>query len=217
MENNTKTSEAYINANGYFSESSGSYGQSFYGISNNNNWAIYYGNDNAVLTGMALCSTQSGQQGFNNMSFLYQEITVHDVLNNETGQTGAQYCYCNITGYKLQNLSSPWVYLDNLADETECADSCSKECARAMYENNFQWKPVYRSALLGSVAPGLATCEANVININWNDVDPEYAGQNNENTATYGEDVRTPVKAATKKGQTFRGWRFSAPEQTDLP
>jgi hypothetical protein len=72
----------------------------------------------------------------------------------------------------------------------------------------------FRAAVLGSVQPGLAMCEANVININWNDVDPEYAGQNNEGTATYGSDVRTPVKAATKKGKTFRGWRFSKPVPT---
>jgi hypothetical protein len=75
----------------------------------------------------------------------------------------------------------------------------------------------FRTALLGTIIPSLATCEANTITINWSDVDPEYAGQNNENTATYGSDVRTPVKAATKKGKTFKGWRFSKPEQTNLP
>jgi hypothetical protein len=77
---------------------------------------------------------------------------------------------------------------------------------------------MFRSAMFGSLGtPSPAMCEANVININWSDASAADISANNAGTATYGEDVRTPVKAATKKGQTFRGWRFSAPEQTNLP
>jgi hypothetical protein len=60
-------------------------------------------------------------------------------------------------------------------------------------------------------------CEANTITIHWSDAAQTDIDANNAGTATYGSDVRTPVKAATKKGQTFKGWRFSKPAQTDLP
>ena len=59
-------------------------------------------------------------------------------------------------------------------------------------------------------------CDANTITINWNDVDPEYAGQNGEDTAKYDGDIKTPFKAATKKGQRFKGWRFVDPTKVSL-
>ncbi len=55
-------------------------------------------------------------------------------------------------------------------------------------------------------------CDANTININWLDADDEDITANNAGTAKYDGDIRTPVKAQTIKGKTFKGWRFSAPE-----
>jgi hypothetical protein len=75
----------------------------------------------------------------------------------------------------------------------------------------------FRAALFGSVQPSLAMCEANVININWSDASQTDIDANNAGTATYGSDVRTPVKAQTIKGKTFKGWRFSKPTETNLP
>jgi hypothetical protein len=68
--------------------------------------------------------------------------------------------------------------------------------------------------MLGSVTdfqPMPASCEANTIMINWSNADANDISANNAGTATYGSDVRTPVKAQTIKGKTFKGWRFSKP------
>ena len=70
--------------------------------------------------------------------------------------------------------------------------------------------------MLGSVTSGgsgTATCEANTITITWSNADANDISANNAGTATYGSDVRTPVKAQTIKGKTFKGWRFSKPTQ----
>ena len=204
-------SSAHIN-NGQFGEYSAAHGQSYYGITDNNTWATDYGT-NGMLIGQARCSTQSDSSG----------ITTFASLVDETGQEGAMYCYCNVTGYTpnggtMQAVSSPWVFRGGYGGSAAtCAGGCAHFCATSMqFSNSLE----YRAALLGSVTgfqSGPASCEANVININWNDVDPATAGQNNENTATYGSDVRTPVKAQTKKGKTFKGWRFSKPTETNLP
>ncbi|MBR5904295.1 MAG: hypothetical protein IKZ49_02045, partial [Alphaproteobacteria bacterium] len=90
-----------------------------------------------------------------------------------------------------------------------CASQCSVFCAQA--------EEKYRAFLYNDINADVLACSANTITINWSDVDPEYAGQNNENTVTYGSDVRTPVKAQTIKGKTFKGWRFSKPTTTNLP
>jgi hypothetical protein len=207
------TSRAHINK-GSFSEDGASHGQSYYGISDNNTWAVDYGT-NGMLIGQGRCSTQRG----NNSFYQWTSPTIKADLTDETGQTGAKYCYCNVTGYKdtngnMQSLSSAWVFQgDDGGGVSACAGNCGYRCAYYMRIGE-SGGLAFRAAVLGAVESIPAMCEANVININWNDVDPEYAGQNNEDTAVYGEDVRTPVKAATKKGKTFRGWRFSAPEQT---
>ncbi len=51
-------------------------------------------------------------------------------------------------------------------------------------------------------------CTPNVISVIWDNIDPEYAGQNNENTITYGSDINTPFKALHQKGKNFIGWMF---------
>ncbi len=57
-------------------------------------------------------------------------------------------------------------------------------------------------------------CDANTININWLGADDEDISANNAGSAKYDGDIRTPVKAQTIKGKTFRGWRFSKPQTT---
>ena len=205
---------AYVNGNGSFSENSGSYGQSFYGINAVNTYAVNYGN-NGILIGQARCSTRPGSQ----------EGELVSNLVDETGQTGSDYCYCNVTGYKasnnssLQSVASSWGFnrsYKNVIDPTKynCIKGCAEACAESL-ENPFL--PALRNAVFGSVIPTLASCEANTITIHWDDASQTDIDANNAGTATYGSDVRTPVKAQTKKGKTFRGWRFSAPEQTNLP
>ena len=207
-------SYASTNNNGQFKEYVANNGQSFYGLTNNNTWSVYYGSNKGMLMGQGHCSTQPG----NNNNNQWTNPTIIQNLTDETGQTGAQYCYCNVTGYKdgngnMQSLSSGWVFNNDGEYAADCALYCAENCSRNMGRNTASALAL-RAALLGEIESVPAMCEANVININWNDVDPATAGQNNENTATYGSDVRTPVKAATKKGQRFKGWRFSAPVPT---
>jgi hypothetical protein len=71
----------------------------------------------------------------------------------------------------------------------------------------------FRAAMFGAVQSSPAMCEANTITINWTDVDPEVAGDNNEGTAVYDGDIKTPVRAAHKPGKTFTGWLFSNPNK----
>ncbi|MBR5904513.1 MAG: hypothetical protein IKZ49_03200, partial [Alphaproteobacteria bacterium] len=74
----------------------------------------------------------------------------------------------------------------------------------------------FRAAVFGSLGASPAMCEANTITINWTDASSADISANNAGVATYGEDVRTPVKATTKPGQRFKGWRFVAPTSVSV-
>ncbi len=207
----------YIDDTGVFDEQGGSNGQSYYGLTENNSWAVEYDDNKGIVIGKAGCSNRSASGWIGSWV-----LKSDDFVDNLAEEPGASYCYCKVIGYKdsdgvIQNVSSPWAYRSSLMN---CDSTCARICSGNFASNTYTFDGNdrrYKGAVLDKVPFGPATCEANTITINWNDVDPEYAGQNNENTAVYGEDVRTPVKAATKKGQTFRGWRFSKPEQTNLP
>ena len=210
---------AYIN--GSFSQLSDSavvgsvdHDQAFYGITTNKTWAVYYG-DKGMLTGQARCSSESGTGAWNGAS------SASDITTYTTAELGAENganCYCNVTGYKpaggtLQSLSSPWVFRSSAGvggGSPSCAGYCTERCAKDM-QGDDSYYLMFRAALLGSVPTGLASCEANTITINWTEASSADISANNAGTATYGEDVRTPVKATTKPGQRFKGWRFVAP------
>ncbi len=217
---------ASINNNGSFSEDSKvvvHQEQSYYGISDNNTWVVDYGSSKGMLIGQARCSTRgvANKWSYNNNTFESDHFV--SSLTDETGQEGASNCYCNVTGYTpnggtLQAVLSPWVFYNSYNSynsASNCADSCARACVSGM-NNSDPTNLAFRAALVGSATGtgGLASCEANTITINWSDASAADISANNAGTATYGSDVRTPVKAATKKGKTFRGWRFSAPEQT---
>ncbi len=145
-------------------------------------------------------------------------FNTHYNTNYSTSDKG-RYCFCQVDGYKpnndvRQNINNaPWVYKEIMSDISGCDNRCASYCAELSITQNLNLRGML-AAMIGAFDKVNASCEANTITINWSDVDPEYAGQNNEGTATYGSDVRTPVKAQTIKGKTFRGWRFSAPTQT---
>ena len=68
----------------------------------------------------------------------------------------------------------------------------------------------FRAAVLGSLgARTVGVCAANEISITWADADAADVAANNAGVCTYDGDIRTPVKAITKPGKTFKGWRFS--------
>ena len=191
-------------------------------------FAVDYGTK-GIIKGHGRCSTRPAAENpwdedANDGEGTYNVISGNFVssLTDETG-TG-QYCYCQLDSYAPVSgsaiaLSAPWVFRDDFGGAGDCASDCAYRCARDMRKSGSS-SLAFRAAVLGSVTgggSGTATCEANTITINWSDADANDISANNAGTATYGSDVRTPVKAATKKGQTFRGWRFSAPEQTNLP
>ena len=213
-------SNAYINNNGQFGEYSAAHGQGYYGINGNNTWAVDYGSDKGMLIGQGRCSTRAGASGtWANGTYNVIDDNFVSSLADETGQEGAKYCYCNVTGYQdtngnLQSLSSAWVF-DVDAYASSCASDCAFNCSHDMRRGDAGGL-AFRAAVLGSVQPGLAMCEANTITINWSDASAADISANNAGTATYGSDVRTPVKAQTKKGKTFRGWRFSKPESVSV-
>ena len=59
----------------------------------------------------------------------------------------------------------------------------------------------------------LAQCLADLININWGDAN---GGVWATTQCEYGGTITTPTTAPTKRGHTFVGWRFVAPEQTPV-
>ncbi|MBQ0013693.1 MAG: hypothetical protein KBS86_03975 [Proteobacteria bacterium] len=191
---------------------------------NHNTWATYYNNGKGMLMGQGRCSTQAGSNGWYTDGQYddngdWSNTTKVSSLTDETGQEGAKYCYCNVTGYTpdggtLQSLSSPWVFYHNYGGD--CAVVCTGQCVYYMRVTDSRYL-AFRAALLGSVQPTPAMCEANTITINWSNADAEDISANNAGTATYGSDVRTPVKAETIKGKTFKGWKFSKPTTTQLP
>ncbi|MBR5904112.1 MAG: hypothetical protein IKZ49_01095, partial [Alphaproteobacteria bacterium] len=215
---------ARVNSSGNFSEDGASYGAAFYGLStsDHNSFAVNYGN-NGIIHGHGRCSTQSGQGAWNFSTSQAQTPTTFSSLTDETGQEGAKYCYCNVDGYTsaggtLQSLSSAWVFIGDSGDASACASNCTLSCASGLRDTRSR-NLAFRAAVFGSVIgfqSGPATCEANTITINWTDASSADISANNAGTATYGEDVRTPVKATTKPGQRFKGWRFVAPAQVQV-
>ncbi len=131
-----------------------------------------------------------------------------------TTDTG-QYCYCQMTGFQsgssavVSIASALWVFGPDSGSADVCASSCANYCAGALHGADTLYR-VFRGAVLGaldSIVTG--TCAANEITINWTDATDEDIAANNAGMCTYGGDIRTPVRAATKPGKTFVGWKFS--------
>jgi hypothetical protein len=195
------------------------------GISDKNTWAVDYGTK-GIIKGHGRCSTRPAAEDpwdwdANDGEGTYNVISGNFVssLADETG-TG-QYCYCQLDGYTpsggtMQAVLSPWVFGSDGGSASGCAIDCASSCAIIMHYTVSGYL-AFRAAVFGSVTgggSGTATCEANTITINWSNADANDISANNAGTATYGSDVRTPVKAQTIKGKTFKGWRFSKPTQT---
>ena len=174
-------------------------------------FAVDYGTK-GIIKGHGRCSTHDEDSNFS--------------LADETW-TG-ENCYCRLDSYTPnggteQSLLTPWVfhngyydnYVDGVGGPDWCATVCAGNCA-LLLRDGYSDGSADRAALFGSVIGG-GSCEANEITINWSNTDAADITANNAGTATYGSDVRTPVKAQTIKGKTFRGWRFSKPETTNLP
>ena len=130
-----------------------------------------------------------------------------------TTDTG-QYCYCQMTdftptgGVKAAVLSAPWVFDGDAGSASICASGCANDCAYNLLFANPS-NHGFRAAVFGSLgALSGATCEGNEITIEWSDAEVEDIEANNAGMCIYGGDITTPVKAKSKPGKTFKGWKF---------
>ena len=177
-------------------------------------FAVDYGNNKGIVKGHAQCSSQSGI----NNGYSWTNPTISAALPDSVGQ----YCYCRLDSYTASGsntqiaLSGSWVFDDDFRAADTCASDCAYDCASYLMSGESS-QLAFRTWVFGTIESTPAMCEANVININWSNADAADVTANNAGTATYGSDVRTPVKAQTIKGKTFKGWRFSKPQQTNLP
>ena len=189
---------------GYINPGGGASNASTFGLTENGTFALEYSNNKGTIKGRAQCSTQSGTSGGTDAS----AYTTSATLPDSTGQ----YCYCTVDEYtpvggSSMSLSGPWVFYFADGSASNCANSCAAYCANRLGytgSNNF----VFRSAVLGSLTGGAATCEANVISITWSGASASDIAANDAGTCTYGGEIRTPVAAAVIPGKTFVGWKF---------
>ena len=175
-------------------------------------FAVSYGNK-GIIKGHGRCSTTPGTITGSGANPIY---SVETSLTNETGQSGARYCYCHLDSYTANGsnteiiLSGPCVFDIASSDANDCADYCADYCGWNLQEIGSE-KLAFHTAMFNAYPGGPAMCEANTITINWDEASAADISANNAGTATYGEDIRTPKAATTKPGQRFKGWRFVAP------
>ena len=155
-------------------------------------------------------------------NIFFSEFGIITSNNIDTNSHGS-HCWCKFNGYTpnggtRQNISSDWVNIpdyDASATYESCMSFCVFDCAFDTGANGSY--SAHYDALMDSFGETLSVCDANKIKINWTGADAKDISDNNAGIATYNEDIRTPVKAQTIKGKTFKGWRFSNPTQTNLP
>ncbi len=165
----------------------------------------------AYETYLASSKTESDQESL--FKVVYQLFGIAEGADYSTTDSG-QYCYCQMTDYmpaggdKSKVMSAPWVFLTGYGSADDCADFCASGCAGRLHADDSNAR-VFRGAVFGSLgAIAAGTCDANEIEITWTDADPVDVSANNAGMCTFGGDIRTPVRAATKPGKTFKGWKF---------
>ncbi|MBR5904236.1 MAG: hypothetical protein IKZ49_01730, partial [Alphaproteobacteria bacterium] len=168
----------------------------------NGNWIISIPDKNILVKGQSQCDYNETNQcrgsisninGYNLSPFWYEAV---DHPYYEQGE-----CESDCAGSGI-SFSSRHAFVISAAKSGVSPQSLGFDPNINMNE--------YASIIVEN-SPVNYICDGNVITINWTDVDSEYAGQNNEGTARYGEDIRTPKAATIKPGQRFKGWRFVAP------
>jgi hypothetical protein len=131
---------------------------STYGLSSSdhNSFAVDYGNS-GVIRGHGRCSTRAGTNPWNNDTYETISGNFVETLTDETGQNGAQYCYCHLDSYTAsggssESLSGPWVFVDGNMDAADCADVCAYFCARSLMRVS-ALNLAFRAAVFNAYAP----------------------------------------------------------------
>ena len=137
------------------------------------------------------------------------------VFTDVVEDSDAENCFCNITGYRKNGengfsriMASKWVYLGSGYSNKECGEVCGD----AMGSTGDEYT-VFKISLLDSITYVSDACMPNVININWDGASEDDVLANDAGSVEYGGHIRTPVKAQTIKGKTFKGWRFEKVSQ----
>lgn len=153
--------------------------------------------------------------------FLVRYLLVFGLFEDasfSTSDTGG-ICYCQMTGFQSASSgesgydiskavaieSAPWMNGNNYDSANTCAKMCAYYCAYSLANVDQQRRMTFG----GYRVTDVSTCDANEITIKWTDATDEDIAANNAGMCTYGGDIRTPVRAATKPGKTFVGWKFS--------
>ena len=104
-----------------------------------------------TVKGIARCSTQHPTTPWYTNNNTFTEDHFASTLADETGQEGAQYCWCLPTGFAEGNssafasVSSPsWVFSYDDGNAGNCASDCAYHCA-----NRVRYRSDFRSALYG--------------------------------------------------------------------
>jgi len=201
---------AFINNNGEFSENymNGEpepKGQSYYGLSVNNSGAIDL-NGLGLLNIRAYCSTTPGST--DNDTWQNPTTFAENALTDETGTTGANYCYCRIdsftpTGQTKQNLNTQWVFLHDYEDSHACKDACIEEClGTSLGYSDAESEQVYFALYAPTNLWASPACVANTIDLTWLSDNVQYG---NSTQCTYDGTIVLPEQP-TKPGYTFTGW-----------
>ena len=124
--------------------------------SDHNSFVVDYG-DNGVIRGHGRCSTRNGTDPWSTATYDVISTNFVDNLTNETGQSGAQYCYCGLDSYtpvdgSAQSLSGPWVLFSDCWDGATCAETCADRCADNL-ANGIPGSLAFRAAMFNSYAP----------------------------------------------------------------
>lgn len=156
----------------------------------------------------------SGDESGPILNYVLQEDAGTEFSTTSTGSS----CLCRVTGYTpisefSEGVSEPqiteasrWQYKGRYSDASECASHCAHACLASML--NTVGSEV-RLGMLDAIDVSLSgICEANTIKITWSDAEQSDVDANNAGQCTYDGDIRTPVKAVSKPGKTFKGWRF---------
>ena len=196
-----------------FYDSDNNVAEETYGLTGIYPFAVDFGSK-GLIKGHGVCTTFSKEYEPYSAS-TPEEVATESSLTDESGNMSARNCWCRLesytpTGDATQTFTAPFVYINgSYEDGGDCMHMCSYHCAHFLANDYNEDVSLGQTALLMSVPSSGAVCAANTITINWSDVDGEdnpYA-----TSVTYDGDITTPVKAATKPGKTFVGWKFAPP------
>ena len=181
-------------------------------------WKVTWtGSKAGVMRGISSCNSVPGNSDAgawdNNKSNWTLPANTNLVNNSADSSDASRYfCWCKPTSWTTvsgdtTNLSAPWVFHSSSYDAAGCASECSKVCS-----NEVRNIAEFRAAIFTAMGDS-KQCVPNTIMLTWLNAN---GGTHESNTCKYGENLQTPASPLTKRGFTFKGWRF-VPQQSQNP